>query len=1144
MKVIFISECSKKALRHTRRILDQFAPRKGRRIWITDLTQEGLDTVQALLRRKARRNTAVICYSFFGRSLKIQFTVGKAGVFDEEGNVATDTSGRAVVQRYQDERVSALADVISTMARLAGLFHDFGKASPFFQDKLRTPENSRDEIRHEYLSALFLSELGRDCDAQTFIERLGDLSARRRPLQFSFTRTPAVPGHVLLEGKKLHIAAGSALCRMLVMLCLTHHRLPEFMQDQGAGTSDNVKHKVFAGLDAHLERQGLSPEWNYCLSWDKDRGMFRAPAHDVIIAEYSLYHSSAFTEVLQKTLTALRPHLGQVQQLLEAHETLIFHQARLCLMLSDHVYSARRGRLKFHDPAHQAWANTRDRRRVNQYLDSHVCHVSKYAAALGAASCGLRRTLMPLQADAALTADSADPRFVWQNRACDAARTIAAQARQRGFFGVNIASTGAGKTTANARLIRALSAEDECRFTYAIPLRTLTLETGRALQQRLQVDDTEVAIRIGSSTLQTLSDFLTGQDNLPETRQDDAAGIQDGEAAQETQGSTEMMVEGSELSAELDPDCACSTLRMPEDGTRGPDAALIRKLLQTKFGASYTVFIAPALVCTADYIVGASEGTRGGRQILGLLRLLSGDLILDEPDELDLCSQSALCRLAYFAGLCGSRLIISSASLQAPLVQNLFRHYRQGRTEYNQACGIDQSERTCAGICSEFLSHMQDNVDEQSFAQLYAATVTEHVSRLTQSGRTWQRGTFMDIGQAGPTVQDGAQRRAQACTAMSTALHAALLQLSARHYTRLSDNGPRVTTALIRIANIRTLVPVAQALLAMNFPSNLCLHCCIYHAQFTIVQRALIEYELEQLLGRSAGQLAERQAVRTALQEHPWARHHVFLVIASPVIEIGRDLDFDCAIIEPSSWRSLVQAAGRVQRHRRRHAESPNIAVLTQNFNALCGRDRPYSRPGYETSALVLGDHRLDHGLDSALLDPVHAGGLLIPEPQAVPAQSADGCAAGLNLLTLERQACAQFMSGAGLSFLQTRYIHSLALAQRYYPFRGDDGRPQLTGLVTDMGGNVMVQEHEHGCHQPQTFAIGTQRIPDCGRQVQFFANLPLNQALERTAALSSTKNLYRSSALAEVCLSTRPADRETGLLHWHYSHLFGFYRD
>ncbi|MEX6067036.1 hypothetical protein [Providencia hangzhouensis] len=56
--------------------------------------------------------------------------------------------------------------------------------------------------------------------------------------------------------------------------------------------------------------------------------------------------------------------------------------------------------------------------------------------------------------------------------------------------------------------------------------------------------------------------------------------------------------------------------------------------------------------------------------------------------------------------------------------------------------------------------------------------------------------------------------------------------------------------------------------------------------------------------------------------------------------EVGRDHDFDWAVIEPSSYRSIVQMAGRVRRHRAGEVASPNIALLQYNWVAFQGNNQ------------------------------------------------------------------------------------------------------------------------------------------------------------------------------------------------------------
>ena len=62
MIVTFVSQCEKKSLNKTRKVLDAFANRIGDNTWQTIITEDGLIAVKNLLRRTASKNTAVSCH--------------------------------------------------------------------------------------------------------------------------------------------------------------------------------------------------------------------------------------------------------------------------------------------------------------------------------------------------------------------------------------------------------------------------------------------------------------------------------------------------------------------------------------------------------------------------------------------------------------------------------------------------------------------------------------------------------------------------------------------------------------------------------------------------------------------------------------------------------------------------------------------------------------------------------------------------------------------------------------------------------------------------------------------------------------------------------------------------------------------------
>jgi CRISPR-associated endonuclease/helicase Cas3 len=65
---------------------------------------------------------------------------------------------------------------------------------------------------------------------------------------------------------------------------------------------------------------------------------------------------------------------------------------------------------------------------------------------------------------------------------------------------------------------------------------------------------------------------------------------------------------------------------------------------------------------------------------------------------------------------------------------------------------------------------------------------------------------------------------------------------------------------------------------------------------------------------------------------------------------VGRDHDFDWAVIEPSSFRSFIQIAGRVLIHRNKEVIEPNIAIMKYNYRTLKtgGKKIAFKWPGYQ----------------------------------------------------------------------------------------------------------------------------------------------------------------------------------------------------
>ncbi|KLD78543.1 type I-F CRISPR-associated helicase Cas3 [Xanthomonas hyacinthi] len=963
MNILLVSQCDKRALTETRRILDQFAERRGDRTWQTPITQAGLDTLRKLLRRTARKNTAVACHWIRGLDhSELLWIVGDTGRFNAQGAVPTGTTTRNVLRRG-DENDWHRAEDIRLLAQLAALLHDLGKASVAFQARLRGQLQERNLYRHEWVSLrLFQAFVGQDDDAG-WLRRLSDPDD-------SDTLNWTANGRYRRDG--LDINPGRPfeqlppLAAAIAWLILTHHRLPLVPVADEKGAQDWLGRRArsfnpvwleaplsLVGHDWNEVRQPtelarIEPYWN--------------PAGPLPVAAPAWRAQAAR---LAKRLAELRGRRDDEW----LGNPYVTHLARLSLMLADHAYS-RLGLDKNDQPVPERrphlqtdagpMANTTRNQAgttvLNQSLVEHLLGVAHSAGLIAHALPGFERYLPRLAQHRGLRKRSADPRFAWQDKAADAATALREAARAQGAFIVNMASTGCGKTLGNARILYALAdPQHGLRATYALGLRALTLQTGRSYQTDLHLREDELAIRVGGSASQALFDYYQqkaesrGSASVQSLLEEDSHVLYDGTTA--------------------DHPLLSRALHDPE----------IRKLLS-----------APMLVCTVDHMVPATESLRAGRQIAPMLRLMSADLILDELDDYALEDLPALTRLVHWAGMLGTRVLLSSATLPPALLEGMYAAYRAGRMHYQRNRGADGGNADTAMMvpclwADEFGVQTAACPDAASFAQQHLQFVGRRATRL-QKAEPLRRGALLPL-------QLQARQREQMHAEFAEHVRTACLDLHAAHAQADPVSGKHVSFGLVRMANIDPLFDVAQALFLLGAPEDTRIHLCVYHARFPLLQRSAIEKQLDAAFDRRGDGLAVYRlpAIRAALDACP-EQQQLFIVLASPVCEVGRDWDADWAVAEPSSMRSLIQLAGRVQRHRGTPGTAPNVLIFDTNLRHFrqMGQDAPaFVHPGFEqahgarTERFRLQTHRLGELLRADEYTTLTALPRIQPLPQA-----------------------------------------------------------------------------------------------------------------------------------------------------------------
>lgn len=956
MIVTFISQCEKKSLNKTRRVLDAFANRIGDNSWQTMITNEGLNSVKKLLRKTASKNTAVSCHWVRSRSRsELMWIIGNRDKFDSQGKVPVNTTGRDLLKSNIENDWHFLP-LIKALTGVASLLHDWGKSTALFQLKL-DPTNQQgfkgDPIRHEWISCLLLN---------AFVSLHADEQADNDTPWLKALSQGELDEAMLLQTLKTKneskpLSNMPPMAQIVLWLILTHHRLPV-----PGGKFDEVRSEwngvIADSLDRTLKR--LKRDWGYENRRDESdyaerfNQCFQFP-------NGLLSQSKPWAAQLKKWARRLLACKDQAHRALEdGSYRVIVHHARLALMLGDHFYSSQQADPKWPD-AVALFANTdRKTKQLKQRLDEHL---------VGVARCALNTAHLlpafekepPSVRDTVNLKKRSPAQFRWQDVAVEKILKWQRENNEgisggvrHGFFAVNMASTGCGKTFANAKVMRALSeANNSLRYILALGLRTLTLQTGDEYRDRVGLDESELAVLIGSRAVMELHQ----QNKLDEAKD---VGENTGSLSQEAL-----------LDEIVDYECA-----IPEDGL----ATVLTCERDRKF------LYAPVLVCTIDHMMAATETKRGGRYILPSLRLMSSDLVIDEVDDFTGDDLIAIGRLIHLAGMLGRKVMISSATIPPDLAEGFFKAYRAGWRLFGKT--RDASHQIGCAWIDEFSTSVT-MIGAVDFAGSMTAYRNAHAKFIDRRVKNLLRLPARRKAKIKPCqfLQEEYRRNDVGDDLVETrkeayfhAIAREALALQGHHSTIDERTGLSVSFGVIRVANITPCVSLTQFLLEYDWPTDIHARIMAYHSQQTLLMRNEQERHLDQVLTRKEKEGEEpkaftdeiiREHLDSIYSSHGAAKRVMFILVATPVEEVGRDHDFDWAVVEPSSYRSIVQLAGRVRRHRQGEIDHPNIALMQFNWKAVKQypkNDWPvFVHPGFESRG-SLKSHDLYDLMDDKMI--------------------------------------------------------------------------------------------------------------------------------------------------------------------------------
>lgn len=855
--------------------------------------------------------------------------MGNRDRFDSKGYCVVNETGRDLVKT---ERLGSQFESVSRLISvLAALFHDLGKNNAWFHAKLRQVKKGRpiaDYVRHEFISFLVMKALFEDfesdleclvylSDPDNVADRIEKafLRAYKSPDFFAFGNTETRLSQFAWALKRSanrtapldapDIAfpdyAQRPTLTLLSDAVLTHHRLTgaRYVKNDNrvVACTDNLIANVDAPDMESLALHFTLPETTSPLWADK--------------------------EWISKVATACAA-LAAVHPAVSAVDRKCFSiVGRTALVLADHKASSYGNRAfpagdSMPDP-NLVYANTNRAERFGalaETLGSHMLRVSE--------DCDLAYDVIfshsfrfpGLEYDE-IPAVVAEPRaekdsaFRWQADASKITRNTLKANPSAGFFGVLMADTGAGKTRASSIIMTAAADKaTPLRLSVCSGLRTLTLQTGREYTNDLRYPSDAVSVVIGD---EITADLYRSEVGTVDT------------------GSETDSLEGLDI------------LRMDSGENERTLPYEVHDFVGNTLSSSTVSLLAtPILVSTIDTLMPVADGRRTG-QMAKTLRVATSDLVIDEIDNFGAEDVVAIARLVYLHAAYGRRVLISSATVYPEIAHSLFEAYEAGWEAHRLISGSDT--KIVAGWYANGAACRCVEVDDvASFRTSHTAFVWDILS----SPSAIRRKARISV----EVVKDDT-------ASYFASVSSEIMRLHRDNRIEDAKSGKRVSVGVVKWSNALPSMLYASKLSEEGLGDAVDVFVVPYNGTLYAGQRHLVETNLNRMLRRkpSGGcdPLLSDEVVRKILDTRSSAKDVVIVVVTTSMEETGRDHDFDWAVLEPGSQRSLIQIAGRVRRHRMAAYGAINITIMSRAFrevrlSEIGGRQHNvFAYPGFET---------------------------------------------------------------------------------------------------------------------------------------------------------------------------------------------------
>ncbi len=788
-----------------------------------------------------------------------------------------------------------LVAFLSKMNRLTGLVHDIGKSFYYFQNKISL---NPDDIKP--IKELFGGDPVRhEKLSYDVISQILNISNENYIVESLLQAKRNFKGFSLedFKGSNESIALISSrkshFLSPILHLTLSHHKLVTDANSLTQSYENQRKHRCVDETKIFSTFKGQP--------FILDSLLIQAEIEGTIDALINIYETSDNKEFLSATLKD-KTLLSQITQFV----------LRPAFIVADQYFSSKDCSAdKSIDQSKTSVANkvsNLEGEQYNQTLEEHLLGVARQAEETATYFLnhsfylkGMLRTIKKSPTMLDKTPSILSDKFGWQDKCIESIESTIPKEGSYGFLGIVMAETGSGKTIGNAKILSAACHHKDLRFTCLLGMRSLTLQTFDEYQAFLGFSQDVVGV-IGSAHTLELHDKNKSMSVLDEAIMDEPFTQVTGKKAT---GFEQPFMSFSERESNLS-----------------------------------KIIDAPVSVCTIDYMVAGFSAERSNKA-KNLIRLMDSDLIIDEVDSYNNQQLASILKLVYLSAFYGNKVIVSSATTPQRMITSIQDAYKEG---YQRYCKLhNKSPVIYGGLYTHSKEHIQtgllENIDTPAFVKSFKNYITAHSQKLTLGVLTINKSVSLK-------------------SVFNAVAHKAF-ELS----DSLSNQVDTISfcTGLVKLANVKHVIAFANEFLEGNLdgliPEDTLLKIETYHSKNFEIKKSFQEQQLKPLLTRKSDIKLMQTSQFKALQKEAFEKGFkkvVVLVVGSPIIETGRDFDFDWVINEPRDHRSIIQAAGRNYRHRNYSPKHCNFWVLPRSLRAheqhysTSEKACLYSMPGFE----------------------------------------------------------------------------------------------------------------------------------------------------------------------------------------------------